>query len=68
MTQYHGWLELFFAVGGFALGAVLAWAAMRNSQRNRANDPITEAATREEYQHPDSYNPEKFRAQLHPKR
>lgn len=68
MNQYHGWLELFYGLGTFILGAAVAWAVIRNSQRNHANDAVTEAATREEYRHPNSYDPEKFRAQLQPKK
>jgi hypothetical protein len=60
--------EIFFGIGAVILLAVIAWGVVRNRQRNRANDPITEAATREEYRHPNSYDEEKFKAQLHPKR
>jgi hypothetical protein len=61
-------MEVFFGIGTLILAAALAWAILRNRRRNRANDPITDAATREEYKHPASYNPEKYRAELHPKR
>jgi hypothetical protein len=39
----------------------------RNNRRNRADDPISEAAMRDEYENPSSYNPEKFWAKLHPR-
>jgi hypothetical protein len=67
MSQYNGWLELFYGVATFVLGAVLAWAVLRNKYRNRANDAVTDAATRAQYEHPESYNPEQFRRELGPK-
>ena len=63
-----GLLEISFGIGTVALALGVVWAIIRNKQRNRANDPITEAATREEYEKPGTYDPEKFRARLHPKR
>jgi len=47
--------EIFYGLGALALAAVVAYAMWRNKTRNRANDRITEEATRQEYQHPDSY-------------
>jgi hypothetical protein len=55
------------AVGAVLLGLVLAWGILRNRRRNRANDPIGDAAAREQYKHPNSYHAEKYRAQLGPK-
>ena len=55
------------AIGAIILGLVLAWGIFRNRQRNRGNDRIGEAAARDQYQHPNSYDPEKYRAQLGPK-
>lgn len=67
MTQYHGLPELLYGVGTFVLGVVIAWGILRNKYRNRTNDAVTDAATREEYRHPDTYDPEKFRRELGPK-
>jgi hypothetical protein len=67
MTQYLGWPELLFGAGTFILGVLVAWAILRNKYRNRANDLVTDAVVREEYRHPSSYNPEKFRRELGPK-
>jgi hypothetical protein len=53
--------ELFFGLGALALAIVLAWGMLRNRQRNRANDPITEAATRREYDNPTAYGTEQER-------
>jgi hypothetical protein len=59
--------EIFYGIGAVILAAVIVWAILRNRTRNHANDPITDAATREEYRHPDGYDPEKFRAGLKPR-
>lgn len=48
--------ELLFAVGAALLGAAIVFGLMRHHGRNRRNDALTEAATREEYQHPDRYD------------
>ncbi|MEH6663500.1 MAG: hypothetical protein V7678_01505 [Brevundimonas sp.] len=48
--------ELVFPLGVLALGAVLAVMLWRNHTRNKHVDPVTEAATREEYDHPDRYD------------
>jgi hypothetical protein len=47
--------EMAWPIGALILGVALAWALWRNHTRNRANDAITEEATRQEYAHPDSY-------------
>jgi hypothetical protein len=41
-------------VGVLVLGLAIAWGLLRYQTRNRALDPLTEAATREEYEHPDA--------------
>lgn len=48
--------ELVFPLGALLLGAALAVFLWRNHARNRHVDPVTEAATREEYDHPDRYD------------
>lgn len=63
----HPQEPLILAIGAIILGLVLAWAVFRNQSRNRANDRIGDAAAREQYRHPESYDPEKFRAGLGPK-
>jgi hypothetical protein len=63
----HPQEPLLLAIGAIILGLVLAWGIFRNRRRNRANDRIGDAAAREQYQHPNSYDPEKYRAQLGPK-
>ena len=51
-------------IGAIILGLVLAYAIFRNRSRNPRNEQIAEAATREEYRHPDSYDPQTFRRGL----
>ena len=63
----HPQEPLLLAIGAIILGLVLAWGIFRNRQRNRANDRIGDAAARDQYQHPHSYDPEKYRAQPGPK-
>jgi hypothetical protein len=41
-------------VGVALLGAVMAWAAARTARRDRAQDALTEAATRQQYDHPNA--------------
>ena len=48
-------IEIGFFVGAVVLGAALAWGAFQYSRRNRANEPVTDAATRASYQDPDGY-------------
>ena len=61
-------LELLYGVGALALLAVIVWGYVQYKSRNRANDPITEAATREEYDHPDTYReaPEALKREIRP--
>ena len=40
--------------GAVVLGLAIAWGLFRYSTRNRALDPLTEAATREQYEHPNA--------------
>lgn len=61
-------MEIVFGAGAVILALAVGWGIWRNRTRNRANDAIGDAATRDEYQHPESYNPDKYRAQLGPKR
>ena len=47
--------ESLWHLGWVVLGAVLAWGLWRYHTRNKRNDPVTEEATRELYDHPDTY-------------
>lgn len=47
--------ELLWSLGVVVLGVALIYGFYRYKTRNKANDPITEAATRENYDHPDAY-------------
>jgi hypothetical protein len=48
--------ELAWPLGALLLGLGLAYGLWRYHTRNRANDPITEEATRELYKHPETYD------------
>jgi hypothetical protein len=60
-----GLLGMAAIVGVVLLGAALVYGMFQNSRRNRANDRLTEAATRDLYDHPnqnrndESPNPDK---------
>ncbi|MFC3079167.1 hypothetical protein ACFODL_13805 [Phenylobacterium terrae] len=41
-------------IGVALLGAAIAWGMAYNSRRDRRKDALTEAATREEYDHPNA--------------
>ena len=60
--------ELAYGVGALVLLAAIVWGVMQNSRRNRANDAVTEAATRESYKNPDGYQAERkdFEKQIRP--
>ena len=48
--------EMIYPIGALILAVALGVALWRNHRRNKAVDPITEAATREEYDHPERYD------------
>lgn len=48
-------MELFYFIGAMILLAGLGVAMYLDRTRNRRKDAITEAATREQYQHPKRY-------------
>lgn len=60
--------EVFYSLGALLLLVALVWGVVQYKRRNRANDPITEQATRAEYNHPETYDREeqKFRDQVRP--
>ncbi|HEX2558643.1 hypothetical protein [Phenylobacterium sp.] len=39
-------------IGVALLGAAIAWGMARNARRDRSKDALTEAATRQQYDHP----------------
>jgi hypothetical protein len=47
--------ETFYVLGALVLGVVIAWAAFRYMSRNRRLDEVREEATRQQYDHPDTY-------------
>ena len=47
--------EAIWGLGIVVLLAVLIWAVLHNRSRNRAKDPMTEAATKAEYDAPRTY-------------
>jgi len=60
--------EILYGLGALLLLAALVWGVTQYKRRNRANDPLSEAATRAEYDHPNTYQDEeqKFRDQVRP--
>lgn len=61
-------LELLYGVGALLLAAALVWGIIQYRTRNKANDPLTEAATRDEYDHPDTYETDEddFKTKVRP--
>jgi hypothetical protein len=47
--------EAWFGIASAVLLIALAYAAYQTSTRNRGNDPVSDAATRELYEQPDTY-------------
>jgi hypothetical protein len=60
--------EILYGLGALVLLAVLVWGVTQYRTRNKANDKVTEAATRAQYDHPDTYEREqdRFRDQTRP--
>jgi hypothetical protein len=60
--------EILYGLGALVLLAALVWGITQYKTRNKANDALTEAATREEYDHPESYgrDQERFKDQVRP--
>jgi HAMP domain-containing protein len=48
MANVINW-ETLYLIGAVLLGLGLAWGLFANSRRNRRNDPLTDAATRANY-------------------
>ncbi len=68
MHGLSGLWEVAFLAGAVLLGAALVYGTMSYSRRNRANEPVTEKATRELYANTDTYGgkEEKLRNQTRP--
>ena len=47
--------ETLYVLGALLLGIAIGWAAISYMTRNRRLDGAREAATRDEYDHPDTY-------------
>lgn len=47
--------EIFYFIGAMVLLGAIGYGVYRDKNRNTRIDPITEAATREEYRHPERY-------------
>lgn len=47
--------ELLFFIGAIVLLAAIAYGVFRDKTRDRSKDVLTEAATREQYEHPERY-------------
>jgi hypothetical protein len=45
-------------IGVIMLGVAIGWGIYRYNRRPRSNEPLTEAATKELYEHPDRYERE----------
>lgn len=48
-------IEFLYIVGILLVGGAIALGIWRSSSRNKANDAVSETATRELYKHPDAY-------------
>jgi hypothetical protein len=51
--------EYLWPIGVVLLLGALIWGVLHNRGRNRANDKLTEAATRAEYDRPNDYDKER---------
>ena len=60
--------EIWYGLGALVLVLVLAYATFQSRSSNRRNDPVTEAATKELYQNPDTYDAkrEELKQELEP--
>jgi hypothetical protein len=47
--------EMFYGIGALILLLGMAWAVIDYKRRNRANDKLSEEATRQQYNDPDRY-------------
>ena len=54
--------EMLWPIGTVILAGLLVYGLVKYYTRNKANDRITEQATREQYEHPRSYDDERREA------
>lgn len=47
--------ELFYLIGAFVLLVAIGYGVFRDKARDKSKDRITEAATKEQYEHPERY-------------
>lgn len=55
MHGLGGLWALGFLIGAILVGAALVWGIVSYGRRNRRNEPITDAATRANYENTDTY-------------
>ena len=48
-------LELFYFIGAIVLLVAIGYGVASDKSRDKRKDALTEAATREQYQHPERY-------------
>ena len=48
-------IELLYVIGILLVGGAIAFGLRRSSNRNKANDAVSERATKELYKHPDAF-------------
>lgn len=58
--------EILYGLGALVLLAVLVWGVTQYKTRNKANDRVTEAATRDEYDRPAGYDEDRYKDQVRP--
>lgn len=56
--------EYFYGLGALILVVVLYFGVQMNRRRNKANDPVRDAAVRAEYRDPDNYEAKPFENKL----
>ena len=62
-------IEIGFAVGALVLLAAIVYGVMQSSRRNKANDPVREAAVKAQYADPARYaaeTEEQFKSKARP--
>lgn len=56
--------EFLYGLGALLLVAALFVGVRMSRTRNRVNDPVIEAAVKEQYRDPDGYDPKAFEKKL----
>ncbi|MBC7769216.1 MAG: hypothetical protein H7124_10555 [Phycisphaerales bacterium] len=47
--------ELFYVIGAVLLALAIGYGVWRDKRRDKTKDALTEAATKEQYEHPERY-------------